>query len=42
MRTDTAVRLADTVMRRYPKADDYPYRSWSYPQGYLLIGMTKL
>ncbi|MCI8633463.1 MAG: hypothetical protein HFE64_08325 [Lachnospiraceae bacterium] len=42
MNVDLARRLADTIMKRYPKADDYPYRSWSYPQGYLLIGMKKL
>lgn len=42
MTTDLARRLADTVLKRYPKADDYPYRPWSYPQGYLLIGMAKL
>lgn len=42
MKRGLAVRLADTVMRRYPDADSYPYRSWSYPQGYLLTGMIKL
>lgn len=39
---DLARRLGDTVLRRYPRADQYPYRSWSYPQGYLLTGMAKL
>ena len=42
MGTDYARRLADTVMRRYPKAEQYPYRDWCYPQGYLLIGFSRL
>ena len=37
-----AVALADTILRRYPTADDYPFCSWSYPQGYLLVGLVKL
>lgn len=37
-----ATPLADTIMRRYPDPDAYPYKSWSYPQGYLLCGMEKL
>ena len=42
MGTDYARRLADTVMRRYPKAEQYSYRDWCYPQGYLLIGFSRL
>jgi Predicted unsaturated glucuronyl hydrolase involved in regulation of bacterial surface properties, and related proteins len=42
VRTELARQLAGTIMKRYPKADAYPYRSWSYPQGYMLIGMSKL
>ena len=36
-RTDLPGRareLAAAIQKRYPKADEYPYRSWSYPQGY--------
>lgn len=40
--TNYAGKLAETVMRRFPKADQYPYRSWCYPQGYLLIGFKRL
>lgn len=42
MGTDYARRLADTVMKRYPRAAQYPYRDWCYPQGYLLIGFSRL
>ena len=42
MDTDYAKRLADTVMRRFPRAGLYPYKDWCYPQGYLLMGFAKL
>ena len=42
MKTDFARGLAETVMKRHPKASDYPYRDWCYPQGYLLIGFSRL
>lgn len=42
MRKEFAEHLVDTIMKRYPAAEEYPYRPWSYPQGYLLIGMSKL
>lgn len=42
MSTDYARALADTVMKRFPRAAEYPYKDWSYPQGYLLIGFSKL
>lgn len=29
-------------MKRYPSAEDYHYKSWSYPQGYLLMGLSQL
>ena len=29
-------------MSRFPKADDYPYKSWSYPQGFMLWGFIRL
>ena len=44
-RTDLPGRareLAAAIQKRYPKADEYPYRSWSYPQGYLLMGFIHL
>ena len=34
--------LADTLMKKYPRADEYPYRPWSYPQGFMLWGMIML
>ena len=34
--------LASTIMRRYPDPDQYPYRSWSYSQGFMLWGMIRL
>jgi unsaturated rhamnogalacturonyl hydrolase len=34
--------MADTLMRRYPNPDDYPYKSWSYPQGFMLWGFIRL
>jgi unsaturated rhamnogalacturonyl hydrolase len=34
--------LAATVMRRFPDPDTYPYRSWSYSQGFLLWGFIRL
>ena len=42
MNTDYARKLAETVLRRYPAADSYPFKSWCYPQGYLLIGLARL
>ena len=40
--TPAAPALARTLMTRFPHADDYPHRSWSYPQGLLLWGMARL
>lgn len=37
-----AITLAETLMRRYPDADDFPYCSWSYPQGFMLWGFIRL
>ncbi len=37
-----ARRIADTVMKRYPHADMYPYRLWCYPQGFVLWGFIRL
>ncbi|MHB1357250.1 MAG: glycoside hydrolase family 88/105 protein [Anaerolineae bacterium] len=37
-----SVQLAKTVMQRFPDPDAYPYKPWSYPQGFLLWGFVKL
>ena len=42
MKGNFALRLADTLMKRYPRADQYPYKSWTYPQGFMLWGMIRL
>lgn len=34
--------IAKTVMTRYPDPDSYPYRSWCYPQGFVLWGFIRL
>jgi len=34
--------LAETIMKRYPHPDNYPYKSWCYPQGFLLWGIIRL
>ena len=34
--------LAETIMRRYPDPDQYPYRSWCYAQGFMLWGFIRL
>jgi unsaturated rhamnogalacturonyl hydrolase len=34
--------MADTIMNRYPRANDFPYRSWCYPQGFMLWGFIRL
>jgi len=39
---DYATAIAETVLRRYPDPDSYPYRSWCYPQGFLLWGFIRL
>ena len=36
-----SVCLAETLLRRYPDPDSYPYQSWSYPQGFLLWGFIR-
>lgn len=37
-----ATKLAEYLMRKYPLADSYPYKSWSYPQGFYLWAMIRL
>lgn len=40
--TGLSEMLAQSIMNRYPNPDLYPYKSWSYPQGFMLWGMIKL
>lgn len=42
MKSGYAFLMAETIMGRYPQADDYPYRSWCYPQGFVLWGFIRL
>jgi len=37
-----SLTFAGTLLRRYPDPDSYPYRSWSYPQGFMLWGFIRL
>lgn len=37
-----SVQLAKTITQRHPDPDTYPWRSWSYSQGFMLMGMAKL
>lgn len=39
---ENAVKFAEYLMKKYPRADLYPYRSWTYPQGFLLWGYIRL
>ena len=34
--------LAQTILRRFPDPDTFPYRSWSYSQGFMLWGFIRL
>ena len=34
--------MADTIRRRFPDPDSFPYRSWTYPQGFMLWGFIRL
>jgi len=42
MQANYSLLMAETIMRRYPDPDDYPYRSWTYPQGFILWGFIRL
>ena len=39
---ENVVKFAEYLMKKYPRADLYPYRSWTYPQGFLLWGYIRL
>jgi rhamnogalacturonyl hydrolase YesR len=34
--------LAATLMARYPDPNSFPWRSWCYPQAFMLLGMARL
>lgn len=42
MNNKYSIVLARTIMARFPDPDDYPYRSWCYPQGFVLWGFARL
>ena len=42
MMTGYTFLMADTIMRRFPHADDFPYSSWCYSQGFMLWGFIRL
>jgi rhamnogalacturonyl hydrolase YesR len=37
-----SLALADTILARYPDADQIPWKPWCYMQGYILAGLEKL
>lgn len=37
-----SIQLANTIMDRYPNPDTYPYKSWCYCQGFVLLGFCRL
>ena len=41
-RESPAILLAESLMRRYPDPDSYPFKSWSYSQGFVLWGFIRL
>ena len=40
--TDYALTFAEGLMKRFPKAEDYPFRDWCYAQGFMLWGFIRL
>jgi rhamnogalacturonyl hydrolase YesR len=37
-----SILMTETLMRKYPDPDTFPFKSWSYPQGFMLWGMVRL
>lgn len=37
-----SVSFAESLMKIYPEADSFPFKSWSYPQGFMLWGFIRL
>ena len=42
MQEKISARLADTLTARFPHPDNYPFCSWSYSQGFMLMGFIHL
>ena len=42
MEKKLSLQLADTIMRRFPHPDNYPFNSWTYSQGFMLFGFIHL
>jgi unsaturated rhamnogalacturonyl hydrolase len=42
MNNNYSLIMAETLMSRFPHADYYPYKSWSYPQGFMLWAFIRL
>ena len=42
MQNKLSVKLADTIMARFPHPDNFPYISWCYCQGFMLNGFIRL
>jgi rhamnogalacturonyl hydrolase YesR len=40
--TSWSLELARTLMTRFPDPNSYPWKSWSYPQGFMLEGIDKV
>ena len=37
-----STRLADTIVKRFPNPDTYPFKSWCYSQAFALLGFCRL
>ena len=37
-----SIKMAETLMKRFPNPNDFPFKSWSYSQGFMLWGMEAL
>src|SRR5215467_15539513 len=37
-----SIKMADSILSRFPDPDTIPYRRWCYVQGYVLCGFEKL
>lgn len=42
MKQNWSIQLAYTLMKEYPDPDSFPYKSWSYSQGFMLWGIIRL
>lgn len=37
-----ARKMADTIISNYPEPNDFPWKNWTYSQGFLMLGMLQL